>query len=59
MYFYDLKTFKRITRVPLSHIHSLELIRKSAELLLLGVEGYHPYLLQTLHRLELTVFLVE
>lgn len=59
LYFYDLKTFKRITRVPLSHLQSVELIRKSAELLLLGVEGYHPYLLQTLHRLELTVFLVE
>ncbi len=59
LYFYEPKQLKRVTRIPLSHIHKIELIRKCAELLLLSIEGYHPYLIQTLHRLELTVFLVD
>lgn len=35
------------------------LIRRSAELILFYVKGYHPYLLQSIHRLELAVFLAE
>ena len=35
------------------------MIRRSAELILFYVKGYHPYLLQSIHRLELAVFLAE
>ncbi len=59
LYFYHYKTLQRLTRIPLSHIEHVFLIRRSAELLLFYVRGYHPYLLQSIHRLELAVFLSE
>ena len=59
LYFYKAKTMQRLTRIPLSHIERVFLIRRSAELLLFYVRGYHPYLLQSIHRLELAVFLAE
>lgn len=59
LYFYHYKTLQRLTRIPLSHIEQVFLIRRSAELILFYVKGYHPYLLQSIHRLELAVFLAE
>lgn len=59
LYFFNAKSSKLIVKMKLSEVRKVLVLEKSGEVVVLEMERSHPYLLQTIYRLELAYFLVS